>query len=107
MQRKYRIALAEVKSILDNSEEHIKQKIPKGFITFVENNMMKDHSFEIDSHKNIMEQNISNDAKSIIALIYRDYICSSENKEELIKQEMIKREQEEIINRERYGIIWQ
>ncbi len=101
----YRNALTEVNAVINNSQEDIISKIPSRFKNFINQNMNTSHSVNIQPDKSILEQNISNEAKSIIALIYRDYICSEARREELIKREILKREEEKV-KREKYKINW-
>lgn len=102
----YRNALTEVNAVINNSQEDIINRIPNRFKNFINQNMNNSYSVDIQPDKSILEQNISNEAKSIIALIYRDYICSETERNELIKKEILKREEEEHIKREKYKIKW-
>ena len=97
----YKNALAEVNAVINNSQEDIINKIPSRFKNFISQNMNSSHIVKIQSNKAILEQDISNEAKSIIALIYRDYICKESERKELIKQEFIKRAKDEQIKREK------
>ena len=68
--------------------------------------MNNSYIVKIQPNKTILEQDISNEAKSIIALIYRDYICQESERKDLIKQELIKRAKDEQIKSEKYKIRW-
>lgn len=102
----YKNALAEVNAVINNSQDDIINKIPSRFKNFISQNMNSSHIVKIQSNKAILEQDISNEAKSIIALIYRDYICEKSERKELIKQEFIKRAKDEQIKREKHKIKW-
>ena len=91
MREEYRKALSEVNQILLNTDEEVVAKIPKRFQEFVKNNMDEEHKLEIKEGQSLIEQNIMSETKQILALIYRDYICSKEKREELINQEIEKR----------------
>lgn len=106
MKDKYRNALSEVNAIINNSQEIIINRIPSRFKNFINQNMNPLYVVNVQSNKGILEQNISNEAKSIIALIYRDYICSGEERKNLIENEIKKRKEEEIIKRKKYEIKW-
>ncbi len=95
MREEYRKALSEVNQILLNTDEEVVAKIPKRFQEFVKNNMDEEHKLEIKEGQSLIEQNIMSETKQILALIYRDYICSKEKREELINQEIEKRKKEE------------
>lgn len=106
MREIYKNALSEVSAIINNSEENVINKIPDRFLNFVNQNMNKSYTVELQNDKGILEQDISKEAKSIIALIYRDYICSSSERKELIHQEIKHRREEEERKKEMYKIKW-
>ena len=106
MKEVYRNALSEVNAILTNSEQDIINRIPDGFVNFVQNNMNQCYNVKIELGKGILEQNISDEAKSIIALIYRDYICSKDERQELIEKEIINVKKQEELKRKNYEIKW-
>ena len=105
MKQIYRNALSEVNAILINSNQDIINMIPNKFLEFVRNNMNQEYEIQIDLEKGILEQNISNEAKSIVALIYRDYICSA-NERQVIKKELVEKLNKEKMKNERYRINW-
>lgn len=106
MKEIYKNALSEVNAIINNSDENIINKIPNKFMNFVQNNMNKSYTIEMDLDKEILEQNISNEAKSIIALIYRDYICPKAERQTLIKREILERQKQEELKKEKYELKW-
>ena len=71
MKEKYMNALTEVNAIMDNSSNEVIYKIPIRFRNFVSQNMNNNYNVNLDLDKSIIEQNISKEAKSIIALIYK------------------------------------
>ena len=104
MKEKYMNALTEVNEIINNSSNEVIDKIPTRFRNFVSQNMNNNYNVNLDLDKSIIEQNISKEAKSIIALIYRDYICSADKRQFLINNEIIKKQREEELKREKYKI---
>ena len=106
MKEKYMNALTEVNAIINNSSNEVIDKIPTRFRNFVSQNMNNNYNVNLDLDKSIIEQNISKEAKSIIALIYRDYICSADKRQFLINNEIIKKQREEELKREKYKIVW-
>ena len=106
MKQIYRNALSEVNAILINSNQNIINMIPNKFLDFVKNNMNQAYEIQIDLGKGILEQNISNEAKSIVALIYRDYICSADERQVLIKKELVEKLNKEKMKNEKYRINW-
>ena len=53
MKKEYRQALFEVYQILENSNEEIKNKIPKKFIDFLKENMDNDYKFKLEKGKEL------------------------------------------------------
>lgn len=97
-------AFAEVSSIIKHMDKEMYVKIPKGFIGLIENYKDKEYKVNIDYTKSINEQKLLQDTRVILALIYRDYFCSpdkkqqliTEDKEEIRKAEEILKEKNEI-----------
>ena len=92
-------AVSEVIDVLKHSEIEVTQKIPKKFIEFLTKNSDRDYIPNIDYSKENLENSIEEDAKVLIALIYRDYIMSEEEKEKVIEE--AERQEQEI--REKYN----
>ena len=92
MDNEYKEAFTETLEILKRVEKDIINKIPKQFITFLESNKNVDYNPNIDFSDEKWEDTIKPETQAIIALIYRDYIVSKEERKKLIEEE----EQEEI-----------
>ena len=93
-------AVSEVIDILKHSEIEVTQKIPKKFIEFLTKNSDRDYIPDIDYSEENWENSIEEDAKVLIALIYRDYIMSEEEKEKVIEE--AERQEQKI--REKYNL---
>ena len=106
MKEIYRNALSEVNAILINSDQSVINMIPNRFLDFIKNNMNESYDIQVDLEKGILEQNISNEAKSIVALIYRDYICEADERQVLIKKELVEKQKKEKMKNEKYRINW-
>ena len=76
----------EVVSILDYVDYELIKKIPIKFIDYLKNTA-KDSNKEvdIDLNKSLLEQNISEESKDLIALIYYNYLASEEEKRKVLK----------------------
>ena len=81
MKIEYRKALFEVYKILENTDEEIINKIPEKFMKFVKENMDTNYKFELEKGKELIKQNLKDETKQIIALIYKDYICDEKEHE--------------------------
>lgn len=104
MEQKYKKALSEVNIILAHTEKEVKDKIPEYFIQYIKENMDKNHRIKIQNNKELLEQNIMLETKQIIALMYRDYICTKDEREKLIRQEKEKYKRIEKEKQEKYKI---
>lgn len=96
-------AAVEVNSLLDNVSEEILNKIPFRFLTYLKEIESYDYYFEYDKTKTLEEQGFSKDALKLIGLIYKDYLCNEEEKNEyinILKQYVLDEENEK---REKYN----
>ena len=68
-------------------DNKIIEKIPSRVITkLCEEAADSNADFYIDTNKSFAEQQISEEAKDLISLIYYDYIAEKDEKEEILKQ---------------------
>lgn len=87
MEQKMRIALAEVNSVLEVSEEEVINKIPQKFKEYLQENMDKEYKANIIPGLAIFAQPISMEAKELLRLVYRDFLATKEEKEKLVERE--------------------
>ena len=91
----YKNAFKEVYEILQNTEEELVKKIPQKFVEFLQSNMNKDYQINIDNTIEIDKQSILPETEAILALIYRSYWATDEEKLEFAnmdKQVQMKQE---------------
>lgn len=93
-------AVSEVIEILNHSESKITNKIPEKFMQFLYNNSDSEYKVDINFNNENWDDTIKQDTKVILALIYRDYIVSKEEREKLLKEEQKRLDEEE---KELYG----
>lgn len=86
----YREAFTEVNEILKYLSENLLRKIPKEIIDNIKENMSTSYELEYDNTKGLNEQNLKQETRAILSVIYRDYIC-----DENIKQEIIQKDRKE------------
>ncbi|MCR5185745.1 MAG: hypothetical protein K6D97_01335 [Clostridia bacterium] len=79
----YEKSFTEVYEIIHILDEKIKFNIPSSFIKFIENNRDANYVFNYDFDKPLDEQKLSEEAQTILAIIFRNYICTNEEKIEL------------------------
>ena len=78
-------ALYQVSEILnyDEDKDSIKEKIPKQVISYIESNKSKDYNWTIDNTASLEKQNLLQTTKEILTVLYRNYICNNDEREEL------------------------
>ena len=93
----------EVYRILEHCSLEIKNKIHKKFINTIYENMSKDYEPIIDYSINVNNQNLMPETYTIMALIYRDFICDKEKQKLLYEKENQERKQIEQDKRKKYN----
>lgn len=76
----YSEAIVEVLEILQYSDSEIIEKIPKKLIEFWQRNKSTTYKPNIDHEKTINEMKLKKKTKSIITMIYLNYLCNEEEK---------------------------
>lgn len=79
----YSEAIVEVLDILQNSDDNIIERIPKELIEFWERNKSETYKPSLDHSKPINEMDLKKKTKSLIAMIYLNYLCDEEEKNNL------------------------
>lgn len=79
----YQNALAEVDEILKLMSKDLLHKIPDSFIKFVEQNKSKTYITNLNLELSLREQNLLKETRTILSLIYRSYLCNSEQSRKL------------------------
>ena len=97
----YSEAIVEVLEILEYSDDNILEKIPKKLIKFWKRNKFKTYKPNLDHDKSISEMNLKDKTKSILSMIYLNYLCNDEeskkiksiinHNEEIYQTELIKK----------------
>ena len=82
-------SFSEVYDIINHLEKAIYEKIPKKFIEVIKANRDEKYISKIDYSKDINNQEISKGARAVLAIIYRDFVCSKEKKAELLEKDKI------------------
>lgn len=89
-------AFSEVYDIVSHLEKELYKKIPKKIIDMIKKNRDLNYKFYID-YKDIGNQELLKETRAILSIIYRDYLCSPEEKIKLIendKKELIENQEE-------------
>ena len=99
----YACAYREVIEVLKYTKREDVNKIPQYKIVLWKQNMKKDYNFNIDPTKSLEEQNLSKEAKAIIANIFKEYWATDYQKERIEAKEKYDMEQMEKEKYERYN----
>ena len=79
----YSEAIVEVLEILEYSDDNILEKIPEKLIKFWERNKSKTYKPNLDHNKSISEMNLKDKTKSILSMIYLNYLCNDAEAKEI------------------------
>ena len=89
----YMVAYSQVLEILKYVSKEDYNKVPKDLINVFKDNCYKNSDFKYDPEKTLQEQNVSKLARTIIAVLYRDFWATDNEREIIInvqKQERLK-----------------
>ncbi len=100
----YANACAEVVRILDYIPYRDYKKIPKDIILHYEKNANSNYNFEYDITRSLDEQNVSKTAKTIIAIFFRDYWATPEQRNKILNYEKYESIKKEKLKKEKYNI---
>ena len=81
----YKIATTEVLSILEYLPRSEVDKIPNTFKEFLKENSLSDYKTNFDYSLGLDKIELKHKTKLLLAMIYRDYICSEEERLEYNK----------------------
>ena len=85
MNAEYSMAMSEVLCIINQSDDSYKSRIPQSFKKFIEENADATYLPKFDINIPIKNLNLRKETKGILALIYRSYICSEDERAEYDK----------------------
>lgn len=83
LSQKYREAITETLDVLKHMKKEDVAKIPKSFVSFLEQNAEKNYEVNIDYSIPLQETNIKEETKGILGAIYRSWWCSGEERKEI------------------------
>lgn len=81
------MAYTEVIEVLKHMEEIEVNKIPKEIINYYQENRDISYDFKIDAEKSFQEQTLLEQTKVILAILFRDYWATEEQKEKIKQKE--------------------
>lgn len=100
MKYSYQVACGEVSFILKNMEQKYVNRVPQKIWDLLEKHKIKHQEIKIDLSRPLEEQELSDEAKAMLALFYRKFLCDESEREELETrfQQKLKEEREAIKN---------
>ena len=101
--KQYQKAFAEVNYILENSEDEVINRIPNKLKSIIKENLDKSYIVNIDLEKGLKNCNLLEKTKEILYLIYRDYLVTPQEREQLLKEEAEEERKIEQELREKYN----
>ncbi len=99
----YADAYKEVLDILKYVPKEDFEKIPKKKIEMFSKCANYDHNFEYNPDITLQEQNVSDIAQTIIAILFRDYWATDEQREKIVAKEKYDMELLEREKKEKYN----
>ncbi len=78
--REYIISCIQLNTILNMMSDDVRKKIPKEFLEEIGKHKLRSYAFKYDYSKPLDEQPINDITREMLALIYKDYLCDSEEK---------------------------
>lgn len=77
----------EVIEILNHVDKDDLNKIPREMYDMFKANIDGDYTFKYDVKKTLQEQNVSKECRTIIAILYRDYWATEEERQKIKEKE--------------------
>lgn len=78
---------SEVWGILNNLPQVALRNIPEDILENIKRNCNKEYIFKYDIYKTLNEQNVLEETKTMIAILFRDYWATDKQKEKIILKE--------------------
>ena len=88
----YKIAYSEILEILKHISKKEQEKIPSNMIKMFKANASENSNFAYNPKKTLQEQNVSEIDISIIAILYRDYWATKEQRQKILNYQNRERE---------------
>ncbi len=99
----YHKAFKELSEIIKFFPKNEYRKIPKSFIDFIEENMDNNYEYIVEHIDDFQNQAMLDETRILISIVYRDFIASKKEKNEITNMEKNELLQEEKRIREKYN----
>lgn len=101
---KYANELTEVYTILNTLVKEDYEKIPKITIQAIEENMNPDYEYELDEELELKDCPMLPGTKEILFNLFRDYLCTPEQREKIKKMQAEDRLKDEMKRQQEYNV---
>lgn len=99
----YRIAATEILDIIEHLSLNATNKIPLQLLEFFKEVSMKDYKPKFDYSQGLEKISFTPKTKALLAMIYRNYLCSEEERKEFDKKLFENEEKYQQELREKYN----
>lgn len=96
----YKIAYSEVLEILKHISKEEFNKVPQDMLEMFKTNANSEIKFIYNPNKTLQEQNVSETARAIIAILFRDYWTTEVQKEKILAKQKYDRK---LLKKENYN----
>lgn len=100
----YHKAFKEFREIIKFFPKNEYKKIPKHFIDFIEENMDNNYEYKVEHIDDFQNQEMLEETRTLLSIVYRDFLASDEEKKQIIESENEELLQEEKLNQEKYDV---
>lgn len=97
-------AFKELSEIIKFFPRNEYEKIPKSFIDFMEGKMDKSYEYIVEHVDDFQNQEMLEETKILLSIIYRDFIASPDEKKQIIRMEKKELLKEEKRIQEKYNL---
>lgn len=88
----YKIAYSEVLEILKYISKEEFNKVPQDMLEMFKTNASNENQFIYNPNKTLQEQNVSEIARTIIAILFRDYWATENQRQKILDKQYFDRE---------------
>ena len=86
LNQRYAEASVEVLDILEHMDSNDLVKVSNKFIDFLKENASREYICNLDYSKKLNEMNLKEETRALLALMYENYWCPEEEKQDLQKK---------------------
>lgn len=101
--KEQKMAYTEVCTVLNHMDKTDVDKIPSDILTYYKDNADKSYNFQLDENKPFNHQNLSYAAKVVLAIFFRDYWATPEQRNKIIQKEKYDLQKQEEEKNKKYN----